>query len=120
MDELSKKLTRRSRGVGETVSAVAFAPHPTSREARTPCRDLLECAGEEEGGRDGARDAGLPDLELRAQGEAAAHRECQVCHGGRPLIVEVWGLSVELEGAWRWTPPRYRGTTRNTMTSVQP
>ena len=45
--------------------------------------------GEEEGGRDGARDAGLPDLELRAQGEAAAHRECQVCHGGRPLIVEV-------------------------------
>ena len=47
------------------------------------------CAGEEEGGRDGARDAGLPDLELRAQGEAAAHRECQVCHGGRPLIVEV-------------------------------
>ena len=52
------------------------------------------CAGEEEGGRGGARDAGLPDLELRAQGEAAAHRECQVCHGGRPLIVEGWGLSA--------------------------
>mmetsp|Transcript_44742 Transcript_44742/g.145384 ORF Transcript_44742/g.145384 Transcript_44742/m.145384 type:complete len:317 (+) Transcript_44742:405-1355(+) len=59
-----------------------------AREARLACGDLLECAGEEEGGGEGARDVGLLYPEPSEPGGRRGEGDRQRARNGGPLDVD--------------------------------